>query len=228
MNREPGTDEPGFSPSGERRVDRCATDFEQAWKLALESGQRPRIEDWLPRLPLPDQPRLLYELVLVEVELRRAKSESPRPEEYQQRFPQHVDVVEAAFKLIDERARPDASLAATFIPGSDQDTSGGSSKPAMPRFYQNLLGKRPGLDGPMPKAKALAEAKEWLRELSADEAAKLIAAATNGVSRGDRGKGEHLNLAVPPADPKQPAAKADKPFAHPRFWSAFILIGDPN
>jgi CHAT domain-containing protein len=29
----------------------------------------------------------------------------------------------------------------------------------MTRFYQNLLGKRPGLDKPMPKAEALAEAK---------------------------------------------------------------------
>lgn len=101
----------------------------------------------------------------------------------------------------------------------------------MTRFYQNLLGKRPGLKQPMGKALALAEAKKWLRELSSDEALKLSAAATNGVVRGSRGKDEDLKLAIPSADSKQPttaAAISAKPFAHPRFWSAFILIGDPN
>jgi CHAT domain-containing protein len=98
----------------------------------------------------------------------------------------------------------------------------------MTRFYQNLLGKRPGLDGPMPKAQALAEAKKWLRELSADEAIGLAAAMAQDVDRRDRGKGETLNLVVPPVDPTAADDKADKPFAHPRYWSAFILIGDPN
>jgi CHAT domain-containing protein len=41
----------------------------------------------------------------------------------------------------------------------------------MVRFYQNLLGKRPGLSGPMPEAESLDEAKRWLRNLSAAEAA---------------------------------------------------------
>jgi CHAT domain-containing protein len=31
----------------------------------------------------------------------------------------------------------------------------------MVRFYQNLLGQRPGLTQPMPKAEALDEAKAW-------------------------------------------------------------------
>ncbi len=35
----------------------------------------------------------------------------------------------------------------------------------MQRFYANLLGRRPGLTGPMPKAEALQEAKTWLRGL---------------------------------------------------------------
>jgi CHAT domain-containing protein len=98
----------------------------------------------------------------------------------------------------------------------------------MTRFYQNLLGKRAGLDQPMGKAKALAEAKEWLRELTAEEATKLTAAATDGVIRPSRGKGEPLNLIVPVTDPKHPTTKTSRPFAHPRYWSAFILIGDPN
>ena len=36
----------------------------------------------------------------------------------------------------------------------------------MTRFYQNLLGKRAGLEKPLPKAEALREAKLWLRNLT--------------------------------------------------------------
>ena len=32
----------------------------------------------------------------------------------------------------------------------------------MQRFYANLLGVRPGLSQPLPKAEALAEARAWL------------------------------------------------------------------
>jgi CHAT domain-containing protein len=39
----------------------------------------------------------------------------------------------------------------------------------MARFYRDLLGQRPGLSRPMPKAEALHEAKEWLRHLTTDE-----------------------------------------------------------
>jgi CHAT domain-containing protein len=34
-------------------------------------------------------------------------------------------------------------------------------------------------------------------------------------------------LAVPPSDPVAPvAAKDDRPYAHPSFWAAFVLLGD--
>src|SRR5262249_16690948 len=46
----------------------------------------------------------------------------------------------------------------------------------MERFYQNLLGHRPGLSGAMPKPAALREAKAWLRGLDGAEAARLAAA----------------------------------------------------
>src|SRR5262249_2667218 len=44
----------------------------------------------------------------------------------------------------------------------------------MTRFYRNLLGRRDGLKGPLPKAEALAEAKVWLRGLRRGEALKLV------------------------------------------------------
>src|SRR5207249_8285747 len=53
----------------------------------------------------------------------------------------------------------------------------------MRRFYENLLGKRAGLEAPLPKAVALREAKDWLRRLTADELRRLAA----GLPGGDRG-----------------------------------------
>jgi hypothetical protein len=86
----------------------------------------------------------------------------------------------------------------------------------MQRFYENLLGKRPDLAQPLPKAEALTEAKAWLRKLKvteADQAIDAIGRTRSGEVR--RGK---------PA----PAASEGHPYEHPSFWAAFILAGDPN
>ncbi len=96
----------------------------------------------------------------------------------------------------------------------------------MTRFYENMLGKRPGLAEPMPKAAALAEAKRWLRELSTDQVLQLTAAATDGVVRASRRKDRPMRPAVPATE--QSATTVTQPFSHPRYWAAFILIGDPN
>jgi CHAT domain-containing protein len=95
----------------------------------------------------------------------------------------------------------------------------------MVRFYENLLGKRAGLAGPMPKASALREAKEWLRNLTADEVLALSVGMRKGISRGT---GE-----TPPpelqAETVAPAGNLKvKPYADPRYWAAFILVGDPD
>ncbi|HET6884276.1 MAG TPA: tetratricopeptide repeat protein [Pirellulales bacterium] len=95
----------------------------------------------------------------------------------------------------------------------------------MERFYQNLLGKRAELANPLPKAAALAEAKQWLRQLSVQEATRLAADMTAGVARGKNEPA--LKLVVPAADPRT-AADDEHPFSHPRYWAAFILIGDPD
>ncbi len=55
----------------------------------------------------------------------------------------------------------------------------------------------------------------------------LTAEATEGVVRGDRGK-VTLESPVIARDSQLPLSKDTKPFAHPRYWAAFILIGDPN
>ncbi len=94
----------------------------------------------------------------------------------------------------------------------------------MERFYQNLLGKREGLDKPMSKAAALAEAKAWLRNLSREEAVKRAASLSKGVARGKRPALPPLVVVPIPAA----EAKEDRPFAHPYYWAAFVLMGDPN
>lgn len=85
----------------------------------------------------------------------------------------------------------------------------------MQRFYENLLGQysrtrgghRPG--HPMHKANALREAKQWLRSLTTAEAEKLT-----------RGEVEESELSI--------SQQPHHPFAHPCFWAAFILIGNPE
>jgi CHAT domain-containing protein len=86
----------------------------------------------------------------------------------------------------------------------------------MTRFYQNLLGHREGLARPLPKAEALREAKAWLRGLTAAEVERVQAQLPAAV-RGERRRGV---LASSPA--------AFHPYPGPYFWSAFILLGDPN
>jgi CHAT domain-containing protein len=95
----------------------------------------------------------------------------------------------------------------------------------MQRFYANLLGKRDGLKGPMPKPEALREAKEWLRNLSRAEALKVAAQVSQGV---ERGKGRPRLELLPAVPEVAPAAKENRPYAHPYYWAAFVLIGDPG
>jgi CHAT domain-containing protein len=80
----------------------------------------------------------------------------------------------------------------------------------MHRFYENLLGSRPEQKTPLSKLEALTEAKRWLKGLEADEAARRL-----------KDLGVKLTADW---ERKQP----DRPFAHPYFWAAFILVGDPG
>jgi CHAT domain-containing protein len=88
----------------------------------------------------------------------------------------------------------------------------------MDRFYANFLGKRTGLDKPMPKAESLREAKDWLRGLDATQAeAEMKRLGLD--PKGGSGRGEKKGIK---------SAAAGRPFEHPYHWAGFILIGDPN
>jgi CHAT domain-containing protein len=92
----------------------------------------------------------------------------------------------------------------------------------MQRFYQNLLGKREGLKSPLPKAQALAEAKSWLRGLSRAEADRQVAQLKPDTVRD---KGRKSQPLPGEADSKD---SPNRPYAHPYYWAAFILLGDPD
>jgi CHAT domain-containing protein len=96
----------------------------------------------------------------------------------------------------------------------------GATALLMHRFYANLLGKRDGLKAPMPKAAALREAKQWLRELPREEALRVVAAVTQGVARGKE--------LLPPVPGVPDVKKDDRPYAHPYYWAAFVLIGEAD
>jgi hypothetical protein len=96
----------------------------------------------------------------------------------------------------------------------------------MRRFYQDLLGKRDGLKTPLPKAEALHEAKRWLRNLPRAEVEELAGQLAKGSVRADE---DEPGKPATPRETTLPAVPAgDTPFAHPRFWAAFILMGDPE
>jgi len=94
----------------------------------------------------------------------------------------------------------------------------------MTRFYQNLLGKRPGLSKPMPKAEALEEAKQWLRSLTVDQIDGELAA----LQRGDVRRLTKDSVATSGNAPSVPKLTGNRPYDHPYFWAAFVLVGDPD
>ncbi len=96
----------------------------------------------------------------------------------------------------------------------------GATALLMLSFYENLLGKRGKKLG---RAAALAEAKQWLRQLSRAEAAKRVASLTKGTLRGSEEELPPLAVGDKPALPQ-----GDRPYEHPFYWAAWLLVGDPQ
>ena len=92
----------------------------------------------------------------------------------------------------------------------------------MTRFYQNLLGRRPGLSQPLPKAAAPDEAKHWLRSLTAGRGPERRLGAWHSAPAGHGFDGRRRAASSAP----KPAGV--RPYAHPYYWASFILIGDPR
>jgi hypothetical protein len=96
----------------------------------------------------------------------------------------------------------------------------------MERFYANLLGVRPGLGPPLSQAAALAEAKAWLRGLGGAEVAALAADLSGGAAR-SKGAVKRQEAVGAPSGAAS-GGSDDRPWAHPYYWAAFVLVGDPD
>jgi hypothetical protein len=94
VSSQPPSAAPSLSHAA--RVDEAGDRFEDA----LKGGRRPRIEEYLAEMPEPAQSDLLRELLRLEVEYHRRQGESPAPDEYLRRFPQHATVVQDAFDRV--------------------------------------------------------------------------------------------------------------------------------
>ena len=95
----------------------------------------------------------------------------------------------------------------------------------MQRFYANLLGRRAGLTGAIPKAEALREARTWLRGLRRSEVQALTAEQSGGI---ERGKGTKARESGEIAAAIPAGGGNDRPYVSPHFWAAFVLAGDPD
>jgi CHAT domain-containing protein/Tfp pilus assembly protein PilF len=95
----------------------------------------------------------------------------------------------------------------------------------MLRFYENLLGKRKEMKKPLGKAESLAEAANWLRGLSRKEAEQLAGALGQGKLTGTA-RGSVGELKLKEGEVKLPSG--GRPYAHPYYWAAFTLLGDPD
>jgi serine/threonine-protein kinase len=77
-----------LTPDLAQRLDPLCDAFEAAWRAALSSGARPRIEDYLTEMPEPGRTWLLRELVLSDVHYRQQRGERLQPDDYRARFPE--------------------------------------------------------------------------------------------------------------------------------------------
>jgi serine/threonine-protein kinase len=84
MNSPSQPDQDALSPSLMQRVDQVCDQFEAAWR----NGPRPRIEDYLANTQGPDRLAVLRELILLEIDYRRMRGETCRPQDYHARFPE--------------------------------------------------------------------------------------------------------------------------------------------
>ncbi|MHB1560835.1 MAG: WD40 repeat domain-containing serine/threonine protein kinase, partial [Isosphaeraceae bacterium] len=82
-----------LSPGDARRVDAVCRSFEADWS----AGRRPRIEDFLPSGPGPLREATAFELIALELELRREAGERPSAAEYRARFADLSAAIERAF-----------------------------------------------------------------------------------------------------------------------------------
>jgi tetratricopeptide (TPR) repeat protein len=125
MNHAPVPADDSWLRPRNRGVDRICDAFEKAWRQARSGGTAPRIEDYLDRVPEPDRPLLLYELLGLELDYRQQKGEEPTAAEYLPRFPAYTEQVAALFR----DTPPAVEVAPTALTGTELAAGVGPNVP---------------------------------------------------------------------------------------------------
>ena len=112
-----------LTPADARRIDLVCDRFESAW----QAGPPPQVEDYLD-VDTALRSVLLRHLLLLDWEYRRRAGDDPRPEEYHQRFPEEVSLVdeicrEMAEALDQPQTNSEGITGAATSWTGDQDTS---------------------------------------------------------------------------------------------------------
>jgi WD40 repeat protein/tRNA A-37 threonylcarbamoyl transferase component Bud32 len=124
-------DDATLSADQARRVDQVCDRFEAAWKAAGPTGKRPQIEEALQEASDHDRATVLRELILLDLFYRRQHGETPKPSDYQQRFPAlDADSLAAHFADCPGAADKDATPSA----GLQGQTPASDSTPLSRRF----------------------------------------------------------------------------------------------
>src|SRR5262249_33416350 len=111
----------GNDISSPERIDQLCDAFEAEWI----NGSRPRIADFVDRLPTGEQPALFYELMLVDLEYRHKAGERPSRQDYlgdysrfaDQAPPAYLQFGDAAFATAGPK-KDDTVRRASYKPGS--------------------------------------------------------------------------------------------------------------
>ena len=77
-----------------QRIDKVCLAFEDAWK----AGEPPQIEQYLGDTAEPERSVLLEELLRLELDYLHRRGETPAPEQYQVRFPDHQTQIAEVFQ----------------------------------------------------------------------------------------------------------------------------------
>src|SRR5262249_35386687 len=95
-----------------RQCEQRCRQFEDAWQAGVAGGARPPPGGHPARGAGPARAWLLRELLLLEVHYRRRLGEAPQPQDYQERFPGHEDLIDGVFQRLFP-AQPSRSFPST-------------------------------------------------------------------------------------------------------------------
>ena len=88
-------------------IDAACDRFEAAWR----SGQRPELALYLAEASEPSRPKMLRELLILELDYQFKLGVDPDPIEYRARYPEHSDIVAAVFAQFEPTLRTHAASA---------------------------------------------------------------------------------------------------------------------